>query len=101
MIWSMARQTAARPGRAQRLHSNASTGSEPSSATLEDDLKTPNEDHSEQMKKSHRSSSVDDSHLLDDECLKRFIKVNVRLMTEDHVSVLLVKVQSMVLLIYL
>jgi hypothetical protein len=86
MIWSMARQIAARPGRAQRLKSNPSTESEPSPKTSEDHLTTPTEDHSKQTKMPKHSLSVDENQVLDEECLQRFIKLNVRLMTEDHVS---------------
>ena len=86
MIWSMARQTGARPGRVQRLNSSQSTESEPSSKTPDDQFKTSNENNTEQTKMIQKSLSVDETHHIDDDCLQRFIKVNVRLMTEDRVS---------------
>jgi len=86
MVWSMTRHIAARPGRAQRLKSDISTESEPSPRTTEECLSTEQEDNSKQMKTLRKSSIVDDNQQLDEECLQRFIKLNVRLMTEDHVS---------------
>ncbi|CAF0771607.1 unnamed protein product [Rotaria sordida] len=89
MVWSMARNTTARPGRAERLKSNSNIEDESlssSSKTIEDNLKS-SKDDSKQTKTLQKSSLVDKNHRLDEECLQRFIKVNVRLMTEDHESV--------------
>jgi hypothetical protein len=86
MVWSIGRQTTARPGRVQRLASEPNIKNEPSSKTIEERLLTQKEDNSEQVKLLKKSLSVDESHQLDDECLQRFIKAHVRLMTEDHVS---------------
>ncbi len=85
----MGRQSTAKPGRAQRLHSQASTESE-SSRTIEDRLKSQTEDNTKQVKQLQKSLSVEESQRLDEECLQRFLKVNVRLMTEDHVSLVFV-----------
>jgi hypothetical protein len=81
----MGRQSTAKPGRAQRLHSQASTESE-SSRTIEDRLKTHKEDNNKQVTQIQETLSMEENHQLDEECLQRFIKVNVRLMTDDHVS---------------
>ena len=88
MVWSMTRQPAAKPGHVERLKSDASTGSESSSRTIEDRLKSYKEDNKKQVKHIERSLSIEESQQLDDECLQRFIKLNVRLMTDDHVSFL-------------
>ncbi len=86
-VWSMGRQSTAKPGRAQRLHSQASTESESSSSrTIEDRLKTHKEDNNKQVTQIQETLSMEENHQLDEECLQRFIKVNVRLMTDDHVS---------------
>jgi hypothetical protein len=83
----MGRQSTAKPGRAQRLHSQASTESESSSSrTIEDRLKTHKEDNNKQVTQIQETLSMEENHQLDEECLQRFIKVNVRLMTDDHVS---------------
>ncbi|UJR14093.1 hypothetical protein I4U23_001089 [Adineta vaga] len=89
MVWSMARQSTAKPGRAQRLKSEASTESEPSTSprTIEDRLKSHKEDNSKQVKQIQKTLSIEENQQLDEECLQRFIKVNVRLMTEDRKSV--------------
>jgi hypothetical protein len=84
MVWSMTRQNSAKPGRAERLKSQASSESE-SSRTVEDRLKSQKEDNNKQVKQIQNSLSIDESQQLDEECLQRFIKVNVRLMTDDHV----------------
>jgi len=87
MVWSMSRQTTAKPGRAQRLKSEPSTESESSSSirTIEDRLKTQKEENTKQIKHIPKTFSIDESQQLDEECLQRFIKVNVRLVTDDHV----------------
>ena len=87
MVWSMGRQTAAKPGRAQRLKSDASQESESStsSRTIEDRLKTQKEDNSKQVKQIQKILSMEENRQLDEECLQRFIKVNVRLLTDDQV----------------
>ncbi|CAF4662254.1 unnamed protein product [Rotaria sp. Silwood1] len=87
MVWSMTRNITARPGHAERLKSDSTNEDEPLLKTNEDHLKTSNEDNSKQMKTLQKSVSIDKSHRVDNECLQRFIKVNVRLMTEDHESV--------------
>ncbi|CAF3957022.1 unnamed protein product [Rotaria sp. Silwood2] len=87
MVWSMTRNITARPGHAERLKSDPTVEEESSSNINEDRLKTSNEDNSKQVKMLQRSLSIDKNHRVDDECLQRFIKVNVRLMTEDHESV--------------
>lgn len=89
MVWSMGRQPTAIPGRAERLKSEASVESE-SSRTIEDRLKSQTEDNTKQVKQLQKSLSVEESQRLDEECLQRFLKVNVRLMTEDHVSLVFV-----------
>jgi hypothetical protein len=87
MVWSMARQSTAKPGRAQRLKSEPSSESESSSSrTIEDRLKTHKEDNHQQVKQLQKTFSIEENQQLDEECLQRFIKVNVRLMTEDRVS---------------
>ncbi len=88
MVWSMTRQTNARPGHAHRLKSDSSVESESTPKTLEERLTTQKEDNSEEVKKIQRSLSVEENQQLDVECLQRFIKLHVRLMTEDHVSIL-------------
>jgi hypothetical protein len=87
MVWSMTRQTNARPGRAHRLKSDSSMEFEPSPKTLEERLSTQQEDNTKEVKKIQRSLSVEENQQLDEECLQRFIKLHVRLMTEDHVSI--------------
>jgi hypothetical protein len=78
MVWSLTRQTSAKPGHVERLRSQTSTESESSSSrTVEDRLKT--------NKQVQKTLSIDENHQIDEECLQRFIKVNVRLMTDDHV----------------
>lgn len=86
MIWSVSRQTAAKPGHVQRLKSQPSTESESSTRTIEDRLKSIKQDNTQQVKLLKKSLSVDESQQLDEECLQRFIKLNVRLMTDDRVS---------------
>jgi hypothetical protein len=86
MVWSINRQTAARPGHAHRLKSDPSTESEPSPRAIEERLSKHIDDNSEQMKSVRKSLTPDENHQLDDECLQRFIKMHVRLITEDHVS---------------
>ncbi|CAF0829258.1 unnamed protein product [Adineta steineri] len=87
MVWSMSKQSAARPGRVHRLISNPSTENESSSKTSEEDLKTQNVGNNEQVNLIQDFLPVAEHHQLDDECLQRFIKVTVRLMTEDHQSI--------------
>lgn len=85
MIWSMARQTTAKPGHVQRLKSDASSEGE-LSRSIEERLRTHKEDNHRQVEHIQKSLSIDENQQLDDECLQRFIKLNVRLMTDDHVS---------------
>ncbi|CAF2985343.1 unnamed protein product [Rotaria sp. Silwood2] len=87
MVWSMTRQITPKPGRAQRLKSEASTESESSTRTIEDRIKTQKEDNTKQVKHLQKSLSIEENQELDEECLQRFIKLNVRLMTDDHKSV--------------
>ncbi|CAF3754411.1 unnamed protein product [Rotaria socialis] len=77
VIWSIARHATARPGHAERLTSDSNTD--------DDSLST--DDHSKNIKISNKSSSLNRIHHVDSERLQRFIKVNVRLMTEDHESI--------------
>lgn len=88
MIWSMTRSTtaAAKPGRAQRLKSEASVESDSSPRPIEEKLKTQKEDNFRQVQQIQKGLSIDENRQLDEECLQRFIKVHVQLMTEDHVS---------------
>ncbi len=87
MVWSMTRQPSAKPGHAQRLKSDASTESESSSSRpIEDRLKTQKEDNTKQVRQIQRTLSIEETQKIDEECLQRFIKVHVRLMTDDHVS---------------
>lgn len=87
MVWSMGRQSTAKPGRAQRLKSEPSSESEStSSRPIEDRVKTHQADNHQQVKQLQKTFSVEENQQLDEECLQRFIKVNVRLMTEDRVS---------------
>jgi hypothetical protein len=86
-VWAMARQRTAKPGRAQRLKSEPSTENEPSAKTIEDHTEGEKVDVNKPVKMLSKSPSVDENHILDEECVQRFIKVNVRLMTEDHVSI--------------
>lgn len=89
MVWAMTRQNNVRPGHVERLKSDASTESESSSSrTIEDRLKTHKEDNTRQVQQLQRKFSVEENQQIDEECLQRFIKLNVRLMTEDHVSVI-------------
>lgn len=86
MVWAMARQTNAKPGHVERLKSDASTESESSSnRTIEDRLKTQKEDNTRQVQQLQKTLSTEESQQIDEECLQRFIKLNVRLMTDDHV----------------
>ncbi len=87
MVWSMARQSAPRPGRAQRLNNDPNNECEPSTRPTEDHLETQQDHNSKQLNVLQKSLIVDENHRLDEECLQRFIKVNVRLMTEDRVSI--------------
>ena len=87
MVWSMARQPTAKPGRAERLKSETSTeGESLSPRTIEDRLKSHKDDNTKQVKQLQKALSTEESQQLDEECLQRFLKINVRLMTEDHVS---------------
>ncbi len=86
MVWSLTRQTSAKPGHVERLKSQTSTESELSSSrTIEDRLKTKKDDNTKQVQHIQRTLSIEESQQIDEECLQRFIKVNVRLMTDDHV----------------
>jgi hypothetical protein len=69
------------------LKSDASLESESSasSRTIEDRLKTQKEDNSKQVKQIQKILSMEENRQLDEECLQRFIKVNVRLLTDDQV----------------
>ena len=86
MVWAMTRQTNAKPGHVERLKSDASTESESSSnRTIEDRLKMQKEDNTRQVQRLQKTLSTEESQQIDEECLQRFIKLNVRLMTDDHV----------------
>ncbi len=93
MVWSMARQTAPRPGRAQRLSSETSLEAH-SPKTVEERLKTQKDDNRNELKHIQKTLSQDENSALDAECLQRFIKVNVRLMTENHVRKILPENQN-------
>ena len=82
----MARQSAAKPGRAERLKSEPSVDSDSSPRTIEERLKTQKEDNTKQVQQIQKTLSNEENRQLDEECLQRFLKVNVRLMTDDHVS---------------
>lgn len=83
----MNRQNNARPGRAERLKSDASTKSDSISKLVEDTPVKEPENHSKQEKHVHRSLSFDEQQQIDKECLQRFIKLHVRLLTDNHVSI--------------
>lgn len=88
MVWAMARQTNAKPGHVERLKSDASSESESSShRTIEDRLKSQKDDNTRQVQQLQKTLSSEENQQIDDECLQRFIKLNVRLMTDDHVRV--------------
>ncbi|CAF3433047.1 unnamed protein product [Rotaria socialis] len=87
VVWSMTRQPTAKPGHVQRLKSEPSSECEASSRTIEDRLKTVQQDNHKQVRQIKKSLSIEENQQLDDECLQRFIKLNVRLMTEDHKNV--------------
>ena len=82
MVWSMARQTAPKPGRAQRLSEELNIESDPSPKAVQ---QRPHNE-TEPAPTSPKSTSADEQQNLDDECLQRFIKVHVRLMNDDQVS---------------
>ncbi|CAF3792758.1 unnamed protein product, partial [Rotaria magnacalcarata] len=87
VVWSMTRQPTAKPGHVQRLKSEPSSECEASSRTIEDRLKTVKQDNHKQVRQIKKSLSIEENQQLDEECLQRFIKLNVRLMTEDHKNV--------------
>ncbi|CAF0960335.1 unnamed protein product [Rotaria sordida] len=87
MVWSMSRQIISKPGRAQRLESDQSIENELLTRPIEDRIKTQKEDNKKQVRQIKKSLSIEESQQLDEECLRRFIKLNVRLMTDDHKSV--------------
>lgn len=82
----MTRQPIAKPGHVQRLKSEPNSESEASLRTIEDRLKTVKQDNHKQVRQIKKSLSIEENQQLDEECLQRFIKLNVRLMTDDHVS---------------
>ena len=88
MVWSMTRQVAARPGRAHRLESDSSIDRSRSPKTLEQRLSIQKENTTKQAELIQKSFTNDENHQLDEECLQRFIKLNVRLMTDDHVGII-------------
>lgn len=85
-IWSIARNSTARPGHAERLKSDASNDGESSPKT---DSKIENHDNSKHVSELKRSSSSNKGQEVDNENIQRFIKLNVQLMTEEHVSTFL------------
>ena len=85
MVWSMSRHTAAKPGHAERLKSETSIESETSPRSIEERLKNQKEDNSKQVRQIQKSFSIDENRQLDEECLQRFLKINVQLVTDDHV----------------
>lgn len=86
MVWSMTRQSSAKPGHAQRLKSDDSAENESPTQNIEYRLKAQKKDTVRQVKQLRKSLSVEENQQLDEECLQRFIKLNVRLVTDDHVS---------------
>ena len=91
MVWSLARQSAARPGHVQRLQSDTGSESELTLKTMKNHEVVHPDDNSKRALVSQTSPTLDENHHLDDECLQRFIKTNVRLMTEDRVRTYLHK----------
>ena len=94
MVWSVNRQKNARPGRAERLKSDTSATSEPT-RLIEELPKKKQENNSKQRMSVHRSFSVEDQQQMDKECLQRFIKLHVRLLTDHHVSIRLATVDNL------
>lgn len=95
----MTRQVGARPGHAERLKSDSTIENVFSppltpTRTLEERLSTQQTDNSKELKSLQKSLTIEEKHQIDDECLQRFIKVNVRLMTEDHVSICFISFHS-------
>ena len=86
MLWSMTRQTTPKPGHARRLKSEASTESRSSTRSIEDRLKTQQEDNHQQVRQIQKTLSEEENQQLDEECLQQFIKLNVKLVTDDRVS---------------
>lgn len=86
MVWSMSRQSAAKPGHVERLKSQTSVESDSSARTIEERLRTQVEDNTKQVRQIQKSLSIDENRALDEECLQRFLKVNVQLVTDDHVN---------------
>lgn len=89
MVWSIGKHMAARPGRAERLKSDPTSEYDIPLKPIETHSTAHQHDHSKETKILQKSASMDVHHHLDEECLQRFIKVSVRLKTEDHVSMLL------------
>ncbi|UJR33075.1 hypothetical protein I4U23_020534 [Adineta vaga] len=87
MVWSMGRQLAARPGHVQRLNSDPISDNDSTPKTTENHSKDSSDDSNKSVQLSQKFLSTDENHHLDDECLQRFIKTNVRLMTEDRQTV--------------
>ena len=54
--------------------------------TIEERVKLHDNGISEQKPALQQSLSIEENQHLDHECLQRFIKINVQLMTEDRVS---------------
>ena len=86
IVWSMVRQIPSHPGRAHRLSTESSLESESPLKTIEDHFKPQQIDTSEPAPILERIWPVRENHHLDDECLKRFLKINVQLLAEDRVS---------------
>ena len=87
IVWSITRGKTAIPGYAHRIETNPSTDNELLSRTIDECLKQKHDDTSKQVNILQRSLFVDENQQLDHECLQRFIKLNVRLMTENRVSI--------------
>lgn len=86
IVWSVTRQNNARPGRAERLKSDTSAISEPT-RLIEELPKNEHENNSKHRMSVHRSFSFEEQQQMDKECLQRFIKLHVRLLTDHHASI--------------
>lgn len=87
VVWSVNRKNSPRPGRAERLKSDASTESAPASRLVEETPIRHAENANKPEKNVHRYLSFEDHQQIDKECLQRFIKLHVRLLTDNHVSI--------------
>ena len=88
MVWSMTRQLVARPGRAHRLHSDPSEStSKPQTIEAHPTVQQENNNNNTKQTEviQETSTSNENHHQVDEEHIQRFIKLNVRLMTDDRV----------------